>query len=390
MELLKRHIFYIVCGIIGAGAIAVAIVGVNAMAAVETDMNKAISLSSRVRSAGRFNKDMIEQQNERVQKITSIYNKVVELAVKDAGHEQLVPGFFPTAPFADMFTFSAQYRVALDELFQRLKAGTPPTPAEIADAATRIEEEIALRRVAGDFDETELNGERTNAAGVVSAAAAKLDPEIRAAITKAHNIYCYAIPAGSDSAESPSSFTVVPEVYNVGGTPPDVLRYWWAQVTLWVQQDVVEALARVNEQAAERLQAQDQTPWVGNLPVKELRKLTVEEGYVNRDTIYAHHFTGNVSTDEYEVLYYRMSLVVDVRDLPEIVAELCKNQFTTLFALRYQVEPPNLAMVDRIYGGEPAVGVFMEFEKIMFSKPYLGMMPDPVLAQLGKERPEAR
>jgi hypothetical protein len=158
-------------------------------------------------------------------------------------------------------------------------------------------------------------------------------------------------------------------------------------VQLWVQQDVVEALARVNEQAADQLPPEDR--WVGHLPVKRVIEIRVNPRYVGTSTGPTQEaFTGNTSNPEYEVLYFTLHLVVDARDLNAIIAEICNNSYTTLYRIDYRAEPPNLDMEGYIYGGEPVVRVMMDFEKILYSKLYLEWMPDIVLADLGKQRPE--
>ena len=64
------------------------------------------------------------------------------------------------------------------------------------------------------------------------------------------------------------------------------------------------------------------------------------------------------------------------------------NNFTTLYRVNYKAEPPNLGMIERIYGGEPVVDVMLDFETILFSKLYLPIMPSVILEEVNKQRPE--
>ena len=64
----------------------------------------------------------------------------------------------------------------------------------------------------------------------------------RAAIKKAHNIRIYASPE--------TSFHVSPIAQSDGAPSPRDM--WYAQVSLWVQEDLVKAIAQLNDDAAEQ------------------------------------------------------------------------------------------------------------------------------------------
>ena len=399
MDVLRRHLFLIICGLVGVAGIAGGAVAITVMSGVQTGMEKAVRLHGQLSSHTRspVNKEMIDAEQKRIEAITGYHEKTVALADRVARHEQLVDGFFPAPNYDARFEFPKAYRAALDEMYLRLKAGTLPTESEIRDAEERIEDE---RRAAAsvdfgvDEDEARRDGEdespdeedmeQGNRSGLITPEQARQDPYVRASIAKAKRIYCYATPPMDPDL---SSFDVIEAVYDPGGRPPSLPDCWDAQLSLWIQQDVVEALATVNERAAEQLEEQDR--WVGNLPVKDLVSLRVNPRYVGtHENAPVEAFTGNTSGQDYEVVYFTLNVVVDARDLPSIIAEICRNNFTTLYRVNYKAEPPNLGMIERIYGGEPVVDVMLDFQTILFSKLYLPIMPSVILEEVNKQRPE--
>src|SRR5690606_21538783 len=88
---------------------------------------------------------------------------------------------------------------------------------------------------------------------------AQHDAATRVSIRSARQGRCY---ASIDSLDNRPGITDQTK-------PPSVEEMWYAQMALWVEQDVIGALAAVNERAAGALPAGEQ-PWVGNMPVKHL------------------------------------------------------------------------------------------------------------------------
>jgi len=65
---------------------------------------------------------------------------------------------------------------------------------------------------------------------------------------------------------------------------PLLEEVWWAQVAYWIQKDVVEAIATVNEAAAEAARTRGEETWVGNMPVKDVISIRVSGEYISRDS----------------------------------------------------------------------------------------------------------
>ncbi len=394
MEVIQKHMFFILCGVIALAGIGLGGWGLSKMSAIDAMMDDAVSLHSQLQGARPRNLAGIAAEQGRVEQVKKSYEEVLKLTDEHAGHKPLLEGFFPDPDYETQFEFPRAYREALDGLYRRLRAGSVPTDAEVHDAEESIrDEEHAQANAAFGVDPGEAQqygtgvppeGEQTNASGLITTAEAQKNPYVRASIAKARRIYCYAAPPSDEK----TPFSVISEVYDPpSGRAPSPLDCWEAQLQLWVQQDVVESLARVNERAARDLPPENQ--WVGYLPVKRVLEIFVNPRYVGTpDGPPQESFTGNTSGPEYEVLYFTLKLVVDACELNTVIAEVCNNSYTTLYRLDYQVEPPNLRMEDYIYGSAPVVRAEMNFERILYSKRYLSLMPDVVLNELGKQRPE--
>jgi hypothetical protein len=416
MEMLRRNLFFMICGLGGLAGIVLGAAGVKSMTQVKRQMNEAVTLYAQLQGLTRgpdggppANAKAIEAEQQRIQAINNEYDEVMRLADQHSAHTPLTENFFPRPKDSHVRNqFLSAYREALNGLLQKLHAGTVPTLEEIAAEEERIREEESDTEALFGLDDTREESSRdrdagaSSPSGLVTEAEARLSPEVRASIKKAKSIYCY--------ADLLSSLDVNPVVWQARGVPPALGDCWDAQVSLWVQQDVIDALARVNDQAAAALQEAGETPWVGNLPVKDLISIRLSKGdfgpYVVPEATGTDPaspggvdpacppgsprfaFTGDASGPEYELIQFTVKLVVDARDLPVIINELCRNNFTTLLRIAYVEEPANLAMEGKIYGDEPAVNVVMDFETCLFSKLYLDLMPDEILKSVGKVRPQ--
>jgi hypothetical protein len=176
-------------------------------------------------------------------------------------------------------------------------------------------------------------------------------------------------------------------------------------VSLWIEQDIVQALRRVNEEAikARNLPAEDQ--WVVNLPVKHLVWLrlsdyllaqpTGAEGRSGGAVSLLHRsggsgggsggvrfgqlsdaFTGRSRNSDYDVVHFAINVVVDARDLPKVLLEICKQNFITPIQVQYRaVNAMTAAANGYLYGSGPLLNVDIACEALFFRSNYESMMP---------------
>jgi len=405
---LKRNIVNIVSAIVALASIGLGVFGLTAMGEVGEELDKIRTLHDQFSGASKkpLNDKTIEAERKRVETIASYYSALIERAKALDLYEPLEPPpgerFFPEPTDNGRRQFRSIYEAQFPKLIAVLHGGGPPTDNDIKNAQEAIDEEaLAAQGFGQDADEDRGTSRGKpdedaealkHPSGLITDEAARKSAESRAAIRKARGIYCYVNRNSLDESSS---------VYQ--GLSPRPFDMWFAQLSLWVQRDVIKSLARVNDSAAENLKAEGQKAWVGVLPVKELISIRVsgylpsskgvlgasvtgdEPAYPPGDASVV--FTKNNSTDTFEVVQFTLKMVIDARDLPRIIDEVCKDRFHTLLNVSYVYERSaleNLSMEGRIYGSEPTIQVLMDFETIFFGELYRCMMPESVLGAIGK------
>lgn len=407
MDFLRRQLFLIVCGIFAVAGITMTVLGMVSMGEVKKEMGKFISNAKSLGQAARapsgsdtvINSKAIAIQKNKIADIERNYKEILERVSALNQWTPLVPGAFPEPESREPKTmFKAAYPEAFDALLKQLGGGTGPTTEQIIQVQVLIENERQVPQIQVDNGgsaapkDSPAPEKYYTEAGVPLEPAARRVATIRASIANAHHIRCYA---------TRDAFDIHAKITNPQILVPDVADMWDAQTSLWIQQDVVEALARINDAAAAEIEAADGQAWVGVLPVKELISIRtswyVSEGDPARevsepggeqaafppespDRSFTHRAT---SEDMYEVMHFSVKLVVDVRDLPAIMGEICRDRFHTVLRVSYEAEPPNIDMVQKIYGSEPVVNVIIDFETTMFGDLYRPLMPDLILDYLG-------
>ncbi len=219
------------------------------------------------------------------------------------------------------------------------------------------------------------------------------DPTARARIAKAHNIRCY---VGTDPAAPGFSFHVSP-LYDSPGEPrPDDM--WYAQVGLWVQEDVVAAIAALNEEAAKQLKPEDD--YVENMPVKRLQSVRVAGYYTDSGAVQfptygrggagaptysGDSFTGRASDKNFDVVRFTVVAVVDQRDATRLIDAITRQNVYQLIDAKY--EALTAAAPDSregyFYGANPVVRVTLDFEGYLARSVYAKWFPPEVRVALG-------
>lgn len=197
------------------------------------------------------------------------------IAFNASGHQPMLPGLFPkpandSLPVVAREAYLESFPAMLDEyqpdaVLPRLNAGTPPSPAEIADELAKVDQEFA--------------------AEFADAARGNLSPELEEELRlrkqqrlkdvltrRAKGIHIYA----SRPPDPSSPFDI--GTWASQSTIPSMEDLWESQLGLWIQQDIIEAIARTNR-------VDNPTYDVTMMPVKRLVKIDVLDGYVGVNTL---------------------------------------------------------------------------------------------------------
>jgi hypothetical protein len=395
---IKAHLTIVICGALSLVSVVLIVLGVF-LSDVTDAMAQDANLSRQLVS--------IEPTNERVvthwerlrdENRTKAEASTAELDELSA-HEPLTGDLFPTvrdtyAPFQFQDDFAAARR----ELVALLRAADRPSPQEIEREKLQMQETARHRQ---DVDrlgtgerptETrrQVTGLRQPAAQASPVARREAltpeqrveeDPEVRVSLRRAREIFCY--------MDLESTLGSYPAITSPGHRPA-LDQAWYAQIALWIQRDVAEALAALNNRAADALESAGEQPWVGNLPVKHIRAIDVGcyvPGTPDAENI---GFTRRGSGGAVDVVEFEVDMVVCARRLPEVISELCAAGFYTPLHVEYRQVPPNMDLTGYIYGSDPVLSVLIKFEACFLRTKYEPWMPESVIAAItaGQACPE--
>ncbi len=405
MDFLRRHAFFMVCAAAGAVGIALMVTGARAMPKVLEEMKKAETIYRNVNNLQNspVNRAVIDAAKRRIDLVQQDRNAVFAKAKELYGYEQLVPDALPDGDSDQRREFRVKYRAGMDQLLSLLNYGAPATSADLSTWQERIEEEKTARKEYGldagaSLPAPTAAGPAFTRAGVLTATGAQEDPTARAHMAAAQRIYCYAnhFDQVRPRLKSPG-LDFSPEMKDTGTVDaPDLWDVWHAQAGYWIQKDVVEAIAALNNQAAEAARKQGEAPWVGIMPVKELISIRISDGFILRegDRVFGPQpggfeaslppgtpetvFTHSASTGLADVIQFSVKLIMDQRDIPRLVDRVCRDSFHTLLRVSYVAVPPNRKAVGKIYGSEPTVNVLLDFETILLGELFRPLVPPSV------------
>ncbi len=404
MEALRRHGFFIICGLVAIGGVALGVTGLQGMPEVTAEMKKVEGIYSSLTGlqTGPVNRDRLQEEQDRIDALLSDRDQVFNKAKELYGYEPLIPDAFPNGDALKMGDFRKSFGVAMDKLYEELKSGAPAFGYEVEAMRDRIANELAEQQEIGldpgaQQPEVITKGPTHTNAGVLTIDGAREDARARAHMTAAQRICCYAVTLQDEKPTKEASLEFPDSMRDTGGMDvPTLDEAWMAQIGLWIQTDVVHAIAAVNQKAADVLSKKGEVPWVGNLPIKDVISVRMWPEYIPQDGeeippqapggfepaiplgTPESVFTHSGQTGWYEVVQFSVKLIMDSRDLPQLIDEICTDSFHTLVRVAYAAVPPNREMVGKIYGSEPVVNVTMDFETTMLGEVFQPLMPEAI------------
>jgi len=395
MDFLKRNLFLILCGVGAAGGIALGVTGMQAMPKVQSELSSAANVYKGLESIQPVNEKSLDAEQARIDAILADHAKIVERAQKLYDYTPLVDGVFPDGPPEKRVAFRNKYNEEIRKVFASLQSGGPPTPVQIEQFRDRIENEKAAEKSFG-ADPAKGGPTRTRA-DVLTEAGVREDPVARASVANAQSLVCYAVNFFEDKPpERVASLEFIGAMRDTTTVEaPDDESCWRAQLSYWIQKDVVDAINAVNQEAVSAAKAADKHVWVGIMPVKDVISIRLSSYVPPQDALYKSAqpggygpglppgtaesvFTGTVPTDAYDVIQFTVKLVMDQRDIPLLVERLSNDSPHTLLRVSYEAVPPNKSMTGKVYGSEPAVNVVLDFETVFLGDLFRPLIPESV------------
>lgn len=304
-------------------------------------------------------RDAVQAQAKEMKSRTAVNNE----------HQPLAPGILPT-PGENRYQFEAPYRkkVSPKGIAEFMSSALPPTDEEVHAEALRLYNTDYAPRI------IQVAGKPVNKAQIDEdwkAAAAKLQSKMR--LDRAKNCKIYLNPS------------VIPNSLGIFNNPqgPRESEIWYAQMQVWLEDDVLGAIRRINENAGD----------VTESPVKELVSLMVpgdKSMYVLGNNSappepnFARGITGRASNALYDVIHFDMAINVDARKVPFIIAEMQKGQLITITHVNLSAVDGVVAAHDGFfYGDVPVVRLNLQVEDLYLREWTSKLMPDVVKQELG-------
>lgn len=266
-----------------------------------------------------------------------------------------------------------------------MKAGMAPSEEEIRKEAKDIERRVQQAELVRDPKGKPLNEPQVKAK--IQSLQEVLPDRMRSAVANDCLVYVDA-----------NSLEVAPGM-TAGGPPPSPPQIFWSQIGLWLQEDVCRAINDANLGAKN----------VTESTVKRLVKISLPDLFARPQAVnnagsepdpnaapatadpsqplqknFALSPTGRYSNPLYDVLKFKLSVMVDADRVPVFLQALSKSRFLTVYEA-------NITAIDSgaeqaagyIYGTRPVVQLDLSCEALLMREWTKQYMPPIVKAQLG-------
>ena len=443
MEIVKKNLLSIICGVVAltaAAALYYPVYGMYEDTQKELDKRKnTFTQNDNLRKSRRSWPAVPDMGGVRVQPLTafpvqSLYEKGNEIknqvhaqadamqtkTTDDNRHSLLVPGVLPKPNHdVDGFTFQTKYVQEVQQTLPMQLSGItsmppaatapaapvpggvaparptppwmPPTDAEVyaeGDRLWREKFEKTLIPVGGKFvNEPQVQADWQKTCST-------LQSELRQSRAQQCKLYLEPQPSGGQDAQV-FYLAVNRAMLAKTGQAPEAKQIWYAQMMLWIQQDVVAAINRVTANSKNVMES----------PIKRIFKLDIPDdvglyvtsgvtgtaGNANADATsdasskaYFRSLTGRVCNSSYDVVQFGIVMDVDASKVAFVLAELQRGRLIT-------IQQCDLSSVDAIgleddgyiYGNVPVVRLTLRGEELFLRSWTIDLMPTDVKKELG-------
>lgn len=399
MAFIKKHLMILVFALVCLGSLGMGgwvLFGVDAGITEQMQSIQHLMRDVRTQGSGAANLDTIEARKKsseaRIAQLSESLATALGVqknnAFEKGPRKLLVPDVLPEPKGeADKFDFKTAYKRAFGQVMERLHGGDKARLADITEARAFIE--ARNNTVAPDVEDPwrPKSSEQTEASDNPDTQDQTLRkflseyPQARAAEVVARQRRMY-VDRGA----------IRPHFLLRSDDPPPAVYIWQAQMSLWIQQDIVEALGRVNDERADQLEAEDR--WVAHMPVKRLKQLSIQ-GWLGKGggsnatgTQFAESFTGLKNDKSRFIVPIKIDLYVEETALAKVLESLCGIGFYTPIQVDYQAVRPDPLQEEYIYGEAPMLHVIIDLEGYYFRKVYEDWIPKRLKKIL--ERPGAK
>lgn len=319
---------------------------------------------------GRFpNDDTIEKGKAAKAQFDAEGKKILDSAIAMNKHEPLARDVLPTPKTSNAaIQFRFAYKLWADSFAAKIHAGMPPSETDIATAADKLYKEKyePQKQIAGATASQALEQAFANEK-------AELPDRLRQEAASKNQVYL-----------DPNALGIDQNLLKGTGVP-DLSSIWYAQLGVWVTNDVGDAIVATNNGSHN----------VAESPVKHILKISLRQkpyvlpagstGSVEGDPNAAvpkapdASPTGRVTNPLYDVIDFDVVVNVEADKMLFFLKELSDNRFiSVLNANVTSVDSGAQQAAGYFYGDKPVVQLTLQCEEIMFRDWSHKLMPDVV------------
>jgi len=369
------------------------------------------------------NRAAIDKLENAYERMDEEYSEIFQLAVQinKGSHVPMLDGLFPTTNDSALpFTARNAYRDAFPAMLSpyapntqlpRLNAGMPPSPNELNQKLKEVDDTFRSNQIGLSAGADLVN---LSPADKRRLEQQRKDGTLTLIKNRARSVHLY---ADNDPLSDEFPFHIGAWVNQ--STKPEFWQMWEGQMGLWVQQDIVQAIANANRVSDPKFN-------VINAPVKRLIRIQVLPGYVgihtdgtlaggssgvqdptrtmlsaveglnlgNADTLLPENFaispSGRRSNAIYDVVHAELVVHADYQKLPALFESLAQVNFMTVLHMQInQVDEYEVLRRGFLYGDGDIVEARLLIETLWLREWTEPLMPDDVREYMGLERRDA-
>lgn len=345
--------------------------------------------------------------------VASTATQMVNAAIEMNRRAPLVPDALPRPRnngnfrFRDAYNDQAKTTRIIKDI---LHGGIPPTAEEIKAEQDRVWLQNFAPRIRGSATGGGATNNQQEIQAAFQAEAVKIPA--RMTLETAQKIKMYV---------DPNALTWHPAIQQ-GGPAPTAEQIWYAQLGLWIQENVAEAIAETNANAKDVRDAVvkhlvriefPENPYV--MPTADAAASSGSSEYYDEygeiggmggmgggaaagaqvPTVmpdptqplpkqFDKSITGRVSNALFDVTHFRVVVIVDATRLPLFLHKLSEERFLYVRGMQMEsVDAAGQQLAGYIYGPEPVMQVTLDMEMLFMRGWTMDLMPDRVRIALG-------
>jgi hypothetical protein len=419
MDVIKKNLISIICGVIALMAGVALYWPISGLyAGLLTQLDARIQVSSSLDSLANTPRTMplLSPDDTNPQPLAVFPNdQVIAAATKAAGlvtlqaqnmldyatnlnqHDLLVQDELPKPTESTRYAFANQYAAAIADYsrWQKiLNSTSPPSPAEVQAQKDALFDQIKKNKLIYDPQGNVDPQSMTDAQAEYDGESPNVQPHMELESAQQHQIYLL-LPPTANPLPVDSSIKV--------GSYPSPEQICNSQIVVWILDDITKAIANAND-----LYSDPATPGgpmqhdILYSAVKAIEGIDPPQPMISATAVDPAAGvtspvpkvptvspTGRVCNGRYDVLRFKIRLVVDAAKLPQIVKALEIGQFITVLNVQVnEVVDPAIAASNPQggfrYGNKPVVRVEIDCEDLLMRTWTDKILPDDMKNGLGK------